>query len=70
MNRQMRALPLDYFGTPASIREDGRVLYDLGLYRVKAETASASPWDYYERIGTISRDDPFLPIAPNRVEKK
>lgn len=69
VNRQMRARPFDYFGTPASVREDGRVLYDLGLYRVKAETASTGPWDYYERIGTIPRADAFLAVAPECAAK-
>jgi len=64
VNRQMRKLPLDYFGTPATVREDGRVLYDLGLYRVKPPAASQYPWDYYEKIGTIARGDAFLAMEP------
>ncbi|NEU98651.1 ABC transporter substrate-binding protein [Bradyrhizobium uaiense] len=69
VNRQMREMPLDYFGTPASLRGDGRLLYDLGLYRVKSPSASKSPWDYYERIGTISRTDAFLDAAPGCTEQ-
>lgn len=64
VNTQMRNMPFDYFGTPASIRKDGRVLYDLGLYRVKAATASKYPWDYYERIATIPQAAAFLPSNP------
>jgi ABC-type branched-subunit amino acid transport system substrate-binding protein len=36
VNQAMRALPLDYFGHPATIWGDGRVLYDVTLYRVKS----------------------------------
>ena len=36
VNRAMKALPVPYFGRPASIRSDGQVLFDLTLWRVKA----------------------------------
>ncbi|WP_309144868.1 ABC transporter substrate-binding protein [Bradyrhizobium sp. CCGUVB14] len=59
VNAQMRSMPVDFFGRPARIRQDGRVIYDLGLYRVKAPSASKAPWDYYERIATIPGDKAF-----------
>jgi branched-chain amino acid transport system substrate-binding protein len=64
VNRKLRTTPFDYFGTRASIRDDGRALYDLGLYKVEATSASRYPWDYYERIGTISQAEAFLPASP------
>lgn len=64
VNKQMRQMPFDYFGKQGSVRVDGRALYDLGLYRVKAESASKGPWDYYERIATIPQAEAFNPISP------
>ncbi len=61
VNAQMRKMPVDFFGGPARIRPDGRVIYDLSLYRVKAPDASKYPWDYYEKIATIPGDKAFRP---------
>jgi len=62
VNKAMRALPVDYFGHPASVRPDGRVLYDLTLYRVKSPEQSKGAWDYYAPIGTIPAAAAFLPM--------
>ena len=64
VNKAMRALPVDYLGHPASIRGDGRVLYDLTLYRVKTPEESKGPWDYYTAIGNIPAAEAFLPMNP------
>ena len=64
VGRAMRAMPVDYLGRPASIRADGRVLYDVTLYRVKAPEASRAPWDYYEPIATLPAAEAFLPMNP------
>jgi branched-chain amino acid transport system substrate-binding protein len=61
VNRTMRAMPVDYLGKPATVREDGRVLFDLGVYRVKSPGQSRGAWDYYEQIGTVPAADSFLP---------
>jgi branched-chain amino acid transport system substrate-binding protein len=61
VNAEMRKLPVDFFGRPAHIRKDGRVIYDLSLYRVKKPEASKYPWDYYEKIATIPGDKAFRP---------
>ncbi|MFS2010746.1 ABC transporter substrate-binding protein [Azospirillum sp. CT11-132] len=58
----MKAMPTDYFGTPGSIRKDGRVLYDLELYQVKAPAESKAPWDYYKQVRSIPASEAFLPI--------
>ena len=63
VNRAMRAAPVDYLGRAASLRADGRVLYDLSVYRVKSPAQSRSPWDFYEAIGTLAADQAFLPAA-------
>jgi len=58
----MKAMPTDYFGTPGSIRKDGRVLYDLELYQVKSPAESKAPWDYYKQVRSIPAAEAFLPI--------
>ncbi|MBV9977227.1 MAG: ABC transporter substrate-binding protein [Hyphomicrobiales bacterium] len=60
----MRKAPIDYFGKTASLREDGRVLYDVTLYQVKSPTESKAPWDYYKKIRSITAKDAFLPADP------
>ena len=64
VNRAMRARPLDFFGTPTTVRADGRVLHDLTLYRVKTPGESKAPWDYLAPIGSIPASDAFLPANP------
>ncbi len=61
VNAEMRKLPVDFFGRPAHIRADGRVIYDLSVYRVKKPEASKYPWDYYEKISVIPGDKAFRP---------
>ena len=62
VNKAMRELPVDYFGKAASVRADGRVLYDLGVYRVKKPADSKAPWDYYQLIRPIPAAEAFLPL--------
>jgi branched-chain amino acid transport system substrate-binding protein len=52
--KQMKALPID--GPVlhnALIREDGRVVRDYYLFRVKSPEESKTPWDYYKLEQTI-----------------
>jgi branched-chain amino acid transport system substrate-binding protein len=62
VNRAMKALPVAYFGRSASIRSDGRVLFDLTLWRVKAPAESHAPWDYLSAVRTIPSSEAFLPV--------
>ena len=64
VNKAMRALPVTFFGKPCSMRGDGRLLYDVTLYRVKSPAESRGPWDYYTDIGTIPPDEAFLAANP------
>jgi branched-chain amino acid transport system substrate-binding protein len=65
IGKAMRALPVDYFGRPASVRADGRLMYDVTLYRVKSPAESKAPWDYYKPIGTLPAAEAFLPMNPS-----
>jgi branched-chain amino acid transport system substrate-binding protein len=46
-----------------SIREDGRKIHDMYLFKVKAPSASTGPWDYYEQLATIPAAEAFRPLA-------
>jgi branched-chain amino acid transport system substrate-binding protein len=45
------------------IREDGRVMRDFYVVRVKTPAESKKPWDYYTVIGTVKAEDAALPLA-------
>ena len=62
VNRAMRALPVAYFGRRASIRSDGRVLFDLTLWRVKAPGDSHGEWDFLSSVRSIPAEEAFLPV--------
>lgn len=60
----MKRIPLrDFFARNARIRDDGRVVHDMYLAQVKAETESKGPWDYYKIIRTIPADEAFNPLS-------
>ena len=61
VNKAMRALPVALHGRAASLRDDGRVLYDVTLWRVKSPAESKYPWDYYSQIGVVPAAEAFLP---------
>jgi branched-chain amino acid transport system substrate-binding protein len=52
---------VDYLGHQASVRGDGRVLYDLTLYRVKSPQQSKAAWDYYTARASVPAAEAFLP---------
>jgi branched-chain amino acid transport system substrate-binding protein len=63
INAAMRKMPVDRFGAAASVRPDGRVIYDIGVYQVKTPAESTGPWDYYRRIASVPGAEAFRPIA-------
>ena len=60
----MKSIPTSdpLFGE-GSVREDGRVIHDMYLFKVKAPADSTGPWDYYETMATIPAADAFRPVA-------
>ena len=51
------------FGKPAVVRQDGRTLFDVQMYRVKKPEDSKYPWDYLQKVSDIGQDKLFS--APN-----
>jgi branched-chain amino acid transport system substrate-binding protein len=63
VNGAMRKMPVDRFGEPATVRDDGRVIYDIGVYQVKTPAESSGAWDYYRRIASVPGAEAFRPIG-------
>lgn len=63
VNAKMRAMPVDFFGRPGSIRADGQVVYHLTLYQVKSPAESQYPWDYLKKVRDIPADRAFRSVT-------
>ena len=63
----MKAMPTDdpIFGR-GSVREDGRKLHPVYLFRTKSPAQSTSPWDMYEILSMIPPEQAFRPLADGR----
>ncbi len=59
---KMRAMPVNDFMTKNGvIREDGRLVRDMYLFRVKKPSESKYRFDYYELLATIPGKEAFRP---------
>jgi hypothetical protein len=59
----MKALPTDDPLVKAGgIRADGRKLHAMHLLRVKSPGRSRQPWDYFDKVRTISAGEAFRPL--------
>jgi branched-chain amino acid transport system substrate-binding protein len=64
---QMKATPVnDFLAKDGKIREDGRMVHDMYLVRVKSPEESEGRWDYYEVLRTIPGDQAFQPLELSR----
>lgn len=60
----MRKEPInDMFAKGAHIREDGRMVHDMYLVKVKSPAESKYAWDYYKVVATIPGDKAFRPLS-------
>ncbi len=59
----MKAIPIDdpLFG-PGKIREDGRALHAVYIYRAKKPSELKYDWDYFELVSTIPAEQAFRPL--------
>jgi branched-chain amino acid transport system substrate-binding protein len=61
---QMRKVPVDdFFAHGGKVREDGRMVHDMYLMRIKKPEESKQKWDLYEYVATVAGDDAFRPMA-------
>ena len=64
---KMRELPVnDFFAKNGRIREDGRMVHDMYLARVKTLGESKYPWDYYKIIKTLPASTVTIPATESR----
>lgn len=64
---RMREMPIeDVFVHGGRLREDGRVIRDMYLARVKKPSESKEPWDYLEIIKTVKGDDAYRPVSESK----
>jgi branched-chain amino acid transport system substrate-binding protein len=60
----MKAAPIhDVFTANGKVREDGRVIYDRYLMKVKQPSESKGPWDYLTVMAKIPAEDAFRPLG-------
>jgi branched-chain amino acid transport system substrate-binding protein len=61
---KMREMPInDVFVHNGKLREDGRVVRDMYLARVKSPAESKEPWDYLDIVRTVKGEDAFRPLS-------
>lgn len=62
--KQMKATPVnDFFAKNGIIREDGRMVHDMYLVKVKTPAESKEPWDYVTVLETVPGDQAFKSLA-------
>jgi branched-chain amino acid transport system substrate-binding protein len=59
----MHAHPMKKFGESVTLRQDGRLIDNVGLYQVKSPAESKAPWDYLRKVRTIPGDQIYLPLS-------
>lgn len=53
----------DFFAQGGKVREDGRMVHDMYLMRIKKPEESKQKWDLYENLATVPGDEAFRPMA-------
>jgi branched-chain amino acid transport system substrate-binding protein len=59
INVSLRRDPVYFFGATGTIRPDGQLLLDVGLYRVKPPNEVNETWDYYKTVRAIRAADVY-----------
>ena len=60
----MRENPVnDFFAQGGKVREDGRMVHDMYLMRIKKPEESKSKWDVYEYLDTVPGEQAFRPMS-------
>ena len=66
---QMAKPPVnDMFAKNGRIREDGRMVHDMYLVKVKTPAESKGEWDLYQMVRTIPGDEAFRPLAESQCK--
>ena len=66
---QMAKTPVnDMFAKDGRIREDGRMVHDMYLVKVKTPADSKGEWDLYQMVRTIPGNEAFRPLAESQCK--
>jgi len=61
---KMKETPInDFYNKDVKIREDGRVLQNMHVFRVKSPEESSEDWDIYSEVMEIEGDKAYRPMA-------
>lgn len=61
---RMRATPVDdFYARGARLREDGKLIHNFHLVRVRSAPEVTKPWAYYDVIERVPASEAFLPLA-------
>jgi branched-chain amino acid transport system substrate-binding protein len=64
---KMREIPIeDVFVHGGRLREDGRVIRDMYLAKVKSPEQSKEPWDYLDIVKTVKGEDAYRPVSESK----
>lgn len=67
VRKQMMDTPInDMFAKNGRIREDGRMVHDMYLAKVKTPAESKSEWDLYDIVRTIPAEEAFRPLSESK----
>ncbi len=58
----------DFFARNGQIREDGRMIHDMYLARVKTPEESTDEWDVYEILATIPAEEAYRPLSESQCK--
>ena len=62
--KKMREIPIsDPIVRNAKLREDGRMIHDIYLLRVKTPAEVKEPWDYLAIVRSVPGERAFRPMA-------
>jgi len=62
--KKMHELPVnEAYNKDVEVRQDGRVLHDIYLVKVKSPAESKKPYDYYQVLSKIPGKDAFRPLS-------
>lgn len=60
----MRKLKIDdFFAINGFIREDGRMVHDMFLVKIKPANEAESDWDVFEVVRTLPGNEAYRPLS-------
>jgi len=65
--KAIKSMPIeDAFARHGKVREDGKMIHDMYLVRVKTPDESKAPWDYYTVLETVPGEQAFNSLAESK----